>query len=227
MPTRRGIRPAASRALHALLGVPWGTGRLGDPPPVDRRTSVGRFFDRHERLLRAVAVLALAWGLAYLAWRVGWSGEGASPVAFAMLLAAEAYGLLALGMLAWTSWSRRPVRRPPATPGRSVDVYVCTYDEPAEVVLATLAGCRALAHPHVTWLLDDGDRPEMRELAETSGARYLTRPGNEHAKAGNINAALPRTDGELVLVLDADHVPMPDALDALVGHFDDERLALV
>ena len=28
-------------------------------------------------------------------------------------------------------------------------------------------------------------------------------------------------------MLDADHVPMPDALDALVGYFDDERMAMV
>jgi len=28
-------------------------------------------------------------------------------------------------------------------------------------------------------------------------------------------------------MLDADHVPMPDALDAMVGYFDDERVALV
>ena len=67
----------------------------------------------------------------------------------------------------------------------------------------------------------------MKELAELAGAGYLTRPDNSHAKAGNINAALPRTDGELVLMLDADHVPMPDALDAMVGYFDDERVALV
>ena len=67
----------------------------------------------------------------------------------------------------------------------------------------------------------------MEELAELAGARYLTRPDNSHAKAGNINAALPRTEGELVLMLDADHVPMPDALDAMVGYFDDERMALV
>lgn len=93
--------------------------------------------------------------------------------------------------------------------------------------MATLAGCRALEYPHTTWLLDDGRRPEMEELAELAGARYLTRPDNSHAKAGNLNAALPRTDGELVLVLDADHVPMPDALDALVGYFDDESMAVV
>jgi cellulose synthase (UDP-forming) len=191
------------------------------------QTRAGSFFDRHPRLLRAVAVTALVWGLGYLTWRVGWSGQGASPVLFAMLLVTEFYGLYALAILTWVSWTRPPARRPAATPGRSVDVYVCTYDEPAEVVMATLAGCRALAYPHTTYLLDDGRRPEMEELAKLAGAEYMTRADNAHAKAGNLNAALPRTAGDLVLMLDADHVPMPDALDALVGYFDDERMALI
>jgi cellulose synthase (UDP-forming) len=196
---------------------------------VDNReqTRIGRFFDRNPWLLRAAAVVALVWGLGYLTWRIGWSGEGANPVLFAMLLVTEVYGLYALGVLTWFSWSRPPAQRPQATPGRAIDVYVCTYDEPVEVVMATLAGCRALTYPHTTWLLDDGRRPEMAEIAELAGARYLTRPDNSHAKAGNLNAALPRTEGDLVLVLDADHVPMPDALEALVGYFDDERMAVV
>ncbi len=191
------------------------------------QTRAGRFFDSHPRLLRTVALAALVWGLGYLTWRIGWSGEGANGVAFAMLLVTEVYGLWALAVLTWFSWSRPPSPRPAATPGREVDVYVCTYDEPAEVIMATLAGCRALTYPHTTYLLDDGRREEMRELAELAGAEYMTRPDNSHAKAGNINAALPRTGGDLVLVLDADHVPMPDALDALVGYFDDERMAIV
>jgi cellulose synthase (UDP-forming) len=191
------------------------------------QTRIGRFFDRHPVPLRIFTVCALLWGVGYLIWRVGWSGDGADPVLFAMLLVTEIYGLWALGSLAWYSWSRPPAVRPAATAGRRVDVYVCTYDEEFEVVAATLAGCRALTYPHTTYLLDDGQRPEMEELARIAGVRYLTRPDNSHAKAGNINAALPRTDGELVLMLDADHVPMPDALDAMVGYFDDERVALV
>ena len=193
----------------------------------NEQTKLGQFFDRHPRLLRALALLALIWGLGYLTWRVGWSGEGASPVVFAMLLATEVYGLYALAILTWFSWSRPAAQRPPTTQGREVDVYVCTYDEPVEVVMATLAGCRALTYPHTTYLLDDGRRQEMKEIAELAGAEYLTRADNSHAKAGNLNAALPRTDGDLVFVLDADHVPMPDALDALVGYFDDERMAIV
>jgi len=216
------------RVLQVLLGVPWITGRIGDPIDDERRqTKLGAWFDGHEHVLRALALLALAWGVAYLTWRIGWSGRDTSPVAFGMLLVTEIYGLWALALLTWFSWSRPPAVRPRITERHSVDVYVCTYDEPIEVVLATLAGCRALTYPHTTYLLDDGRRPEMAELAQMSGARYMTRPDNSHAKAGNINHALPRTAGELVFVLDADHVPMPDALDALVGYFDDERMAVV
>ncbi|HEY1285310.1 MAG TPA: glycosyltransferase [Solirubrobacterales bacterium] len=174
-----------------------------------------------------LAVVALLWFLAYLTWRVGWSGRGANPFLYAMLLVTEVYALLALCLLAWYSWTRRPAVRPSPTSGRRIDVYVCTRDEPVEVVTATLAGCNALTYPHTTYLLDDGRRVEMEELAEYAGVRYLTRRDDSHAKAGNVNAALPRTGGELVLVLDADHVPMPDALDAMVGYFDDETVAVV
>ena len=79
---------------------------------------MGRFFDRHPLLLRTLAVAALIWGVGYLTWRIGWSGQGASPVAFAMLLVTEIYGLWALGTLTWFSWSRSVAERPPATPGR-------------------------------------------------------------------------------------------------------------
>src|SRR5680860_1138309 len=48
------------------------------------------------------------------------------------LLVTEVYGLYALGMLAWFSWSRPEAVRPPITARHAVDVYVCTYDEPVE-----------------------------------------------------------------------------------------------
>ncbi len=92
---------------------------------------------------------------------------------------------------------------------------------------ATLVGCDRISYPHTTWVLDDGGRDEVRRLAERFGARYLTRPTREHAKAGNINHALAHTSGQLLLILDADHVPQPDILDATVGYFDDPAVALV
>lgn len=163
----------------------------------------------------------------YLVWRVGWSWHGASRWLWAMLLVSEGFGLWSLATLTWFSWRLPDVERPSAKRGHTVNVYVCTYDEPPAVVRATLAGCAAMTYSHTTYLLDDGRRPEMERLAGEWGAKYLTREQNTHAKAGNINNALPITDGELVLVLDADHVPVPDALDAIVGYFDEDDLALV
>jgi cellulose synthase (UDP-forming) len=161
--------------------------------------------------------MALVWGALYLVWRVGWSGAGADPVLFPVLLGAESFAWLSLAMFAFLAWRVPPSVAPAATRSYDVDVFVCT----------TLLGCRAIRHPHTTWLLDDGRRPEVAALAADLGARYLTRPDNTHAKAGNINHALGHTDGELIVVLDADHVPLPNLLDAVVGYFDDEDVALV
>ena len=182
---------------------------------------------RHERLFAAIGILGALSGLAYFFWRVLATGRGTNPVLFWALLAAEAYGIVSFLVLVHTAWRIKPTRRGVPRRHYDVDVFVCTYDESSEVVEATLAGCQAITYPHTTWLLDDGRRPEMRDLAEAMDARYLTRSDNAHAKAGNVNAALPKTTGDLILVLDADHVPLAGVLDATVAYFDDPRMAVV
>ena len=191
------------------------------------QTRTGRWWEGHPRLLRTVVVVALAWGSVYLAWRLLETGRAANPEAFYILWFVELYNFTSLVFLAYYGWRWSEPQRPPSTPGHSVDVFVATYDEPREVVEATLAGCSALRYPHETYLLDDGRRSEMETLATKWGAHWISRPDNSHAKAGNINHALGCTSGELIFCLDADHVPLPDALDATVGYFDDENVALV
>ncbi|MGH2878647.1 MAG: glycosyltransferase family 2 protein [Solirubrobacteraceae bacterium] len=190
-------------------------------------TRWGEWWRRHPRLLRGLVLLALGWSSVYLAWRIGFSSQRANPLLWGALLLAEAYGVWNLATLSWLTWDVQPRTRPQPKHRHSIDVYVCTYDEPVSVLEATLAGCSLLNYPHTTWLLDDGSRPEIAQLAERWQVRYMTRPDKSHAKAGNVNHALERTDGELVLILDADHVPMPDALDTLVGYLDDPEVALV
>ncbi len=185
------------------------------------------WWGHHQRAVQAVALVALVAGAVYLTWRIGWSGEGANVPLYLALLAAELFGWVSLASYAFLAWRVQPSVRPPLRSIPSIDVFVCTYDEPVGVVEATLVGCRAITVPHETYLLDDGDRLEMVELADRLGAHYVSRPDHSHAKAGNINHALGATDGELILTLDADHVPMPDILEAIVGYFEDPEVALV
>jgi cellulose synthase (UDP-forming) len=212
----------------ALLGLPRSRQRPERSPHGHGvTTSWGTWWAHHPQLLRLLAATALCWSTAYLAWRIGWSWHMSNPALWVCLLLAEVYGVWNLAALTWLTWDVAPRPRPQCLPGRSVDVYICTYDEPPAVLEATLAGCELMAYPHTTWLLDDGARPEIAELAGAWGARYMTRPDKAHAKAGNINHALPLTAGEFVFVLDADHVPLPDALHTLVGYFEDPEVALV
>ncbi len=185
---------------------------------------------RARRLLfiHAASLVAIVLGIRYLVWRVESTMAGAPLPLTLALFAGELYALLSLAGFTYTTWRLRPVARPPLAATPSVDVFVPTYDESEEVLRSTLTGCAALDYPARTlWLLDDGRRPWVAELAVEFGAGYLTREQNTHAKAGNINAALPRTSGQLILILDADHVPQPDLLTALVGHFADDGLAYV
>jgi cellulose synthase (UDP-forming) len=132
-----------------------------------------------------------------------------------------------LASFVFLAWRVPAMKRPGIGWRPTVDVFVCTYDEGLDVLGATLVGCSRITYPHTTWVLDDGRREPVCELAERFGARYLTRPSNEHAKAGNVNHALDHTSGQVVLILDADHVPQPDILDATLGYFDDPSVAVV
>ncbi|BAS11272.1 cellulose synthase catalytic subunit [UDP-forming] [Arthrobacter sp. Hiyo4] len=61
----------------------------------------------------------------------------------------------------------------------------------------------------------------------------MTRSGDwtanvpRHAKAGNLNNAMMVTDGEFLLILDADQIPEPDILEKTLGYFNNRRVALV
>lgn len=110
----------------------------------------------------------------------------------------------------------------------AVDVMIPTYDEPAFIVRRTVIGCQAMDYgPKTIYLLDDTRRPEMQALATELGCAYITRPDNRHAKAGNLNNAIPQTSGELIVVFDADFIPTTNFLTRTVGFFQDPTVALV
>jgi cellulose synthase (UDP-forming) len=179
-------------------------------------------------LLRKVAVIASSLiGLGYVSWRlVATLNPDALWFAIPLWLA-EAYGLVASVLFYYTVWDTTPAPVPDATGRYSVDVFVPSYNEPLWMVRRTLIGALGMHYPHATYLLDDGRRPEMAALARELGCGYITRPDNRGAKAGNINWAMQRTSGELIVIFDADHVALPHFLDRVVGYFEDPRVAFV
>ena len=175
------------------------------------------------QLLVASFVVVSVW---YLVWRLG-TFNPAAPVFSRVIYGAEVFGFVTAMLHIFMCWRLSVRQSTPPRVARSVDVFVPTYNESPALVRKTLLAAMAMDGAHTTWLLDDGRRPEMAALARELGCRYLTRPDNSHAKAGNLNHALQHSQGELIAIFDADHAPRRDFLTRTLGYFDDERLAFV
>ena len=126
-----------------------------------------------------------------------------------------------------------------------IDVYIPTYNEEVEIVRKTTLGAVAIDYPKKNiYILDDG-RPEkydtsdpryaefrdrrdqLQQMCVELGCELMVRSDNSHAKAGNINTALPKTPGDLVLILDCDHIPTRTILKETVGFFLNPKVSLV
>jgi len=218
----------------------------------NRRAARGWVLDH----LRAVIlVLGAALTLRYISWRIVYTinfHDVLSYVGAIALLVAEIYGITMyfLGSVINAKPLYRPIRELDESNLPSVDILVPSYNEDDSILEVTLLAATQIDYPSnlvTVYLLDDGgtdakraqtDTEEaaaaqsrqrrLQALCDSVGAVYMTRENNRDAKAGNINAALPRISGELLLMLDADHVPSADFLKNTVGEFQaDANLFLV
>lgn len=204
---------------------------------------------RKRPLMRvSISVLTFLLTLRYLNWRLTETlpfGFGDVNLMLGILLVvAELHGIgsAIMGQII----NVLPLERTPARIGERVgeypmiDILIPTYNEDAAILETTVIAATQLDYPpdrYRVYILDDGGtdgklakpgeagreaarRAEtLRTIARKFGATYLTRPENAHAKAGNINHALGRIGGELILILDCDHVPARDFLARTVGFF--------
>ncbi len=196
------------------------------------------------RLLMILLVTFM--GLRYIQWRTFGTLFYTGPLDFAAMMLvylAEIYGfvMLLLGMFINVWPLDRPIIPLPEDAALlpTVDVLIPTYDEPEEIVRITATAAAQIDYPKDklnVYILDDGSTRNKRSHAESGtdawerhrslrqvaaelGVGYITRETNQKAKAGNINHALKHTSGDLVLILDCDHVPTKDILKNTVGHF--------
>lgn len=179
-----------------------------------------------EFIVRGIAAIAVAYTLYYLIWRLSTLNPQAMWLSW-LLWGAEAYGFITFSLFAFMTWRLVYPKTPTPPQGISVDVFVPTRGEPIDILRTTLVGCTRIKYPHQTFVLDDTGRPEVKALATSLGCNYISRPTHEGAKAGNLNYALKKTKGELIAVLDADHVPLPSFLHDTIGFFEDQSVAVV
>jgi cellulose synthase (UDP-forming) len=111
----------------------------------------------------------------------------------------------------------------PASWYPDVDVLIATHNEEAELLYKTVNACVNFDYPdpakvHV-YLCDDGDRPEIAQLARHFGIGYLGLSGNKEAKSGNFNNALRQTASPLVATFDADMIGRHTFLMETVPYF--------
>jgi cellulose synthase (UDP-forming) len=165
-------------------------------------------------------------GLVYFTWRITTLNPNA--IAFSVtFLVLELIGFV-MAIAFMYSNARFLYRKPSALKnGLSVDVVIPTYNETIEIVKKTVLAAVNIEYPHETWLLDDGNRVQMRELAEELGCHYLARADNLDAKAGNLNHALPYLQGDFIALFDADDIAHPKFLDKTLTYFENEKLAIV
>ncbi|WP_341235497.1 glycosyltransferase [uncultured Sulfitobacter sp.] len=182
----------------------------------------------------------------YLAWRftetLPVSGTGFSEATFAwFLIVVEVFVWFDTAVLflmlarrrnnsdaASAGEKRLRLRAPNDLP--TIDIFIATYNEDIEVLEKTIAGAIALDWPKdrfTVYILDDGKREWLEKYSAQKGIEYFTRKNNDHAKAGNINAAIKRTNSEFFMVLDADFIPQQNFLYRAMGLFQDEKVGIV
>jgi cellulose synthase (UDP-forming) len=218
---------------------------------------VVRKFERQGVYKTFFLLLSAYLSLRYFFWRTFETILFVDPISFVaalMLYFAELYGIT-IHLVSMFVNAELLGRKPLPLMGDpedwpSVDIMVPSYNEEADILEVTLLAATQIRYPEDklrVYLLDDGGTIQKRndsnaEKAEQArqryetlralcahvGAGYVTRERNLHAKAGNINSALKQTSGDLVLILDADHVPTADILEKTVGWFQkDPKLFLL
>ena len=202
--------------------------------------------DTSEYLHLFMMWLSLITTFRYLYYRTSYTlnlTTGWVDAVFSILLyVAELYAILTLA-LAFFQTLRLKERKSvdlaaiPQERWFNVDIYIPTYNEDVEIVRKTAIGALAIDYPagkKKVYILDDGRaekykarRETLRQMCEELGCTMLTRENNDHAKAGNINTAMRRTGGDLILILDCDHIPVRRFLKDTVGFFYNPKVSLV
>lgn len=114
----------------------------------------------------------------------------------------------------------------------TVDVYLPICGEGAEILRNTWIGVFELIHSYPgeaqAYVLDDGPSDVAKALASDFGFVYIRRPNlKQHKKSGNLKYAFDRTEGDFIVIFDADFRPRADFLTETLPYMEDRSIGLV
>lgn len=109
----------------------------------------------------------------------------------------------------------------------SVAALITVYGEPIDMIRRTATAAIAMSGMHSTYILDDGDSDEVRDLANELQCGYIRRLGSAGAKAGNVNNGLTVAKEDFFIILDADFVAEPEFIVEMLPHMHDSNVAFV
>jgi cellulose synthase (UDP-forming) len=179
------------------------------------------------RPVRVLIVIGLLFTTAFL-WVFFQPENRGYPWLFGLLAVSILFRILRLLHEWYHYWNVVPPTRPAVTRRRSVDVLTTFCPgEPPEMVINTLRAIGRITYPHTTYLCDEANDPYLKQVCAELGVIHVTRTDKTDAKAGNINNALQQATGEICLIIDPDHVPVPDFLDQVVPYFEDSQVGFV
>lgn len=183
---------------------------------------------------RAWLFFNIGWTVVYLLWRtfrtVPLHDGIVSAVAGISLLVVEIFGMFEAFVHYFNMHKIENYEIPVVPPEEypDIDVLIATYNEPPELLYKTVNGCVHMEYPdknkvHI-YICDDGNRSEMKELAQKMGVGYLNREDHKGAKAGNLNHAMSVTSSPLIATFDADMIPRREFLMVTAAYFVDQEI---
>ena len=211
--------------------------------PVSRTPLLQPILAGRDRLMHTLGVLV--WALCFVYFWVWWFRQEHFSDWLPFGLVTTCLAWLSLNQVFYLIVTYNPMRpsplvEPPSTL-RVAMVVTKAPSEPFEVVRTTLEAMLAQSLPHDTWLADEAPTAETIAWAEAHGVRISTRfgvtdyhratwPRRTRCKEGNLAYFYDHYGYELydvVAQLDADHVPEPGYLRAMVQPFADPKVGYV
>lgn len=110
-----------------------------------------------------------------------------------------------------------------------VDIFLPICGEETDVIKNTFDAVSKLDYPNYkVYVLDDRGDSDHRTLAHHYHFIYMSRDNKgEMKKAGNLKHGFERSDGDFIVVFDADFAPHPDFIRELLPYMADPKVAIV